>query len=228
MKHEYYLPKDDSGKALWLHNFWLKLVTYAAALGITPAQLASVQADSDYFSEVVLALTTFVEYFKTLTTYKNTLRDGSEVPIGGFPTPPALPTNPAVAAGVFDRTTELVRNLKSNPALTQAMAEDLGIIGAEIDPDFDTIKPEPKVVLKNSHAYVKWPRKHTDAADVYADHGDGAGFTLQGRIMKAHYLDPTMPPAGQSKVYWYKIRYVVNDEVVGEESDPVSETVTGQ
>ena len=46
MKHEYYLPKDDSGKALWLHNFWLKLVTYAAALGITPAQLASVQADS--------------------------------------------------------------------------------------------------------------------------------------------------------------------------------------
>ncbi|MES2622698.1 MAG: hypothetical protein V4615_17750 [Bacteroidota bacterium] len=169
----------------------------------------------------------FKDYFQTLTTYKNELRDGSDAPIGGFPAPPAVAAIAPVLAGVFKRNTELVRTIKAHPAYTETMGQNLGIIGAEIDPDFGTIQPEPKTSLKNAHAYLRWSHEHTEAADVYADYGDGAGFVLAGRISSTHYLDPHLPAAGVSKVYKYKLRYVVNDEQVGVESNPVSITVTG-
>ncbi|MES2622697.1 MAG: hypothetical protein V4615_17745 [Bacteroidota bacterium] len=52
MEHQYYLPKTDTGQAIWLGTFAEALATYAAALGLSPAQLAAVEADADYFGEV--------------------------------------------------------------------------------------------------------------------------------------------------------------------------------
>ncbi len=227
MKHQYYLPKDDLGKAEWITTFASALATYAVALSVSPAAVASIAADADFFAKVILALPQFKDYVQTLTAYKNALRDGSPVDIGNFPTPPSTPAMPAVAAGIFNRVTLLVQNIKSNPAYTEAIGKALGIIGAEIPNDTSGIKPQPKVSLKNGHAYVQWHHEHTDAADLFADYGDGAGFIMVGRILTAHYLDPHTPAAGVSKVYQFKLRYVVGDEEVGVISDAVSVTVTG-
>ena len=227
MKHQYYLPDDDAGKVLWINAFAEKVDVYAATLGIAAGTVTAVQNDAEYFSNVVTTLSGFRDYFQAITAYKNALRDGSPTPIGGFPVPPVAPTATAVTAGIFKRMADLVQTIKSNPAYNQTIGEAMGIIGAEINPDFDTIQPQPKVSLKNGKAYVKWKREHTDAVDVYADHGDAAGFTLVARILKTSYLDPQLPAAGQTKIYKYKLRYVVNDAQVGVESDPVSITVTG-
>ncbi len=227
MEHKYYLPRTDTGKVIWLVTFANALGIYATALGLTPGQVAAVLADAGYFAEVIPLLAAFKDYLKTIATYKDQLCNGSPTPIGGFPTAPATPISTAVTAGIFARTTELVRHIKSNPAYNQTMGEALGIIGEEINPDFDTIQPQPKVAHKNGHAYVKWTHQGTEAADVYADNDDGGGFKLVARITTTHYLDPHLPAAGSSKIYKYKLRYVVNDEQVGEESAPVSITVTG-
>jgi hypothetical protein len=227
MEHEYYLPKDDPGKVLWLQNFGLKLPTYATTLGISSGILTSVSNDATYYGLVIGLLGPFKEYGKAIIAYKDALRDGSPTAIGDFPSPPAIPAFTAVPAGVFIRLRDLVKTIKAHPNYTSTIGTDLGIIGTEINPDFATIKPHPKVSLKNSHAYLQWAHEHTDAADIKADYGDGAGFVTVGRILKAHSLDPHLPAAGTGKVYKYIIRYVVSDEEVGFWSDEISITVTG-
>ncbi len=228
MEHQYYLPKTDTGKVIWLANFATVLGSYAAALNLAAGVVTAVQDDSAYFGFVFTLIQPFDEYSKTLTAYKNALRDGSPSPIGVVPVPPVIAGAPTlVLAGIFQRNADLVQSIKKNPAYTTVMGQNLGIIGAEINPDFATIQPQPKISLKNGHGYLTWKHEHTDAADIQVDHGDGAGFKDAGRILLAHYLDPTLPAAGTSKVFKYKIRYVVSDEEVGVWSTPIEITVTG-
>ena len=46
MKRQNYYPTRQADQAVWLENFRLKLALYAAALGIAPARLADIVADS--------------------------------------------------------------------------------------------------------------------------------------------------------------------------------------
>jgi hypothetical protein len=49
MPKSYYLPPDDPGKVTWLNNFASKLPTHQTTLGLTAAEVGSVQADNDFF-----------------------------------------------------------------------------------------------------------------------------------------------------------------------------------
>jgi hypothetical protein len=227
MEHNYYLPPTDLGKVSWLGEFSFKLPSYATILGIPTGTVTSVQDDNDYFAQVTGVVVGVKDYLKTVVAYRDALRDGSAVSIGTLPLFPTLTPSTAVTAGIFDRITLLVKNIKSNPNYTTAIGQDLGIIGTEIDPSFGTIKPALQVRLKDLHAYLSWKHEHTKATDIQADYGDGAGFVSVGRILSTHYLDAHLPAAGQTKIFKFKIRYVVDDEQVGVWSDEVSITVTG-
>jgi len=51
-----YLPKDDPGKAKWLKHFASKTPTYAAVLGITPAEQTSIENDSAMYEYIVITV----------------------------------------------------------------------------------------------------------------------------------------------------------------------------
>jgi hypothetical protein len=228
MEHKYFLPKDDPGKAKWLNTFAKELLTYAPALGFDTSVTDAVSADAAFFSFVMGLLTPFSTYQEGLVGYKNALRDGSDASIGDLPAPPAIGAHTAVSAGIFKRATALVQIIKSNSAYNEGtMGKGLGIVGAEVVVDYGTLQPKLKAMLKNGHAFLSWQHEHTDAVDLYANYGDGEGFVLIGRLTRTHYLDGHLPAAGESKVYKYKIRYVLKDEPIGSESDIVAITVTG-
>ncbi len=227
MKHNYYLPHNDAGKILWFENFFGKLAGYATLLGITAAQMAALENDKKMFTTVVSTLQQIKDFLKSLATFKIEISNGKATGDKNMPLPAAIVPPVAVVEGIFNRVGELVAAIKLNPAYTDTIGNDLGIIGTEINPDFATAKPLPKLSIRNSLAYVKWKKEHTDAADVYADYDDGGGFKFIARITVNHFADPHLPAAGITKIFKYKLRYVVDDHQVGFWSDDEEITVTG-
>jgi hypothetical protein len=228
MEHQRYLPLDDLGKVKWLLSFAKVLPDYAGVLGLSDSVLDWVAADAAYFKFVMDLILPFDTYRAALTGYKNGLRDGTHTDIGDLPAPPVIGPHTIVAAGIFKRIGMLVQTIKAKPGYNdETIGKALGIIGAEVVVDFDHIKLKLKAVLKNEHAFLTWLHEHTQGADIWADYADGKGFVYVCRIFKTHFLDGHLPPPGESKIYRYKIRYVLNDELIGTESDIISITVTG-
>lgn len=46
MAKNYYLPKGDEDRVIWLNNFAVKLPTYASKYGITPEETMGTQNDA--------------------------------------------------------------------------------------------------------------------------------------------------------------------------------------
>ena len=88
MKRKSYLPTSDAGKVIWLNNFKEKLLLYAAALGITPVQLAQLATDVDTFSNILLFQNNLKDTMEAYTGFKNLLRNGTA----------SLPAVPPIAA----------------------------------------------------------------------------------------------------------------------------------
>ncbi|MEW6027085.1 MAG: hypothetical protein AB1599_07320 [Planctomycetota bacterium] len=223
-----YLPKDDKGKADWLDNFALKLPTYVVILGITPAELASVQADAVMFNYILDAQESFKTFKQDLSNYKNLLRDGGPGPTGPFPTAPVLPpAPPAVQKGIFRRIRQLVANIKSTPSYTEAMGEDLGIVGDEQTIDIPNLKPELKSRLDVGRPLIIWSKGPAESIDIYVDRKDGSGFVFLANDTHPDYLDTFELPAGQNSAIWdYRAVYRMDDVQVGQFSDTIHVTVS--
>jgi len=72
-------------------------------------------------------------------------------------------------------------------------------------------------------------RAVTEGIDIYVDRQDGAGFVFLATDTKPNYLDTVVLPEGvESAVYEYKAIYRIDDEQVGQFSDPIRVTVTKQ
>lgn len=228
-----YLPKDDPGKARWLKNFASKTPTYAAALGITPAEQTSIENDSAMYDYVV---TTVHPAYKTkvqdITAFKNILRDGP----AGTPTPPVpaaltLPAAPTpVEPGIFRRVAKFVQRLKNHPNYTVNMGEDLGIIGQELSFNKSELKPRLKGALDANRPKIMWVKgRFVDSIDLYVDRQLNNNYEYLTNDSKPHYIDDyPMPPDAASVVYRYKGIYRIGDEQVGQFSDPITITVTRQ
>jgi hypothetical protein len=222
------IPKNDDGRRDWLNNFALKLVVYAASLGVTPAELAAVQAAALFWAWVLDAKNAFDQFDMNWTAYKNLARDGG-APLGAVPAVPALPAAPpAVDAGIFVWVAQLVARIKKHPGCTDAIAQDLGIIGAMQTFDPGSMKPVLDLELQAGHPNVGWTKQGMDGIEIWVDRGDGKGFCFLAIDTIPDYLDTApLPAAGTSAVWKYKAIYRLNDEQVGQWSDIASISVMG-
>ena len=223
-----FIPTSDRGKADFLENLAAKLGGYATLLGLTPAEVASVQADAAMFNCVLDMQEAYKTFKKDLTKFKDTLRDGDPDPLGPFPANPALPPPPApVDKNIFGRTRSLVTRIKAAAAYNKAIGEDLGIVGDEHVIDIPNLKPELKGRVEAGRPVINWTKGPADALDIYVDRLDGAGFVFLVTSLKPNYIDKFPFPAGTlSVVYDYKAIYRIDDKQVGQFSDPIRVTVT--
>jgi hypothetical protein len=226
MAKSYFLPADEPGKLKWLNNFAAKLPTYAATVGVTPAEVTQTTADDAYFAFVVGAQNQHSKTTRDWTAYKNALRSGTT--IGAMPTTPALGVPPtAVPAGIFSRVSALAARIKKHPAYTEAIGQDLGIIGAEQSVDPTTVKPILELTLQAGHPNVGWTKSGMDSLEIWVDRGTGV-FAFLTIDTVPDYLDTTvLPAAGASAVWKYKAIYRFNDEQVGQWSDVATIGVVG-
>lgn len=213
-----YIPSSDSGRVIWMNNFSSKIVNYATQVGITAAEVTAIQKDAAMFNYVINMLEGYKQTLNNITSYKNLLKHAvGQQHLGALPTPPSLPTAPAlVTEGAFDRVSNYVKRIKSSANYNEAMGNDLGIIAPVQTFDASTMQPELKVTLDGDRPHIKCAKSYSDAIDLYVDRKDGAGFVLIGRLTKPDYIDIVSLPANVSLAEWdYKARYVIANEVVG-------------
>ena len=131
------------------------------------------------------------------------------------------------APGIFTRVSSLCARIKKHSAYTDAIGQDLDLIGAEHTVDTANAKPALKLELLAGHPNVKWSKGPFDALELWGDHGTGI-FTFLAIDLEPDYLDNfPLPSPGTSAVWKYKAIYRLHDEQVGHWSDVVSIAVQG-
>lgn len=227
MAKAYYLPPDDEGKDTLLTNIAGKIGGYQTTVGLDATIVAATQADSAFFHYARLASQQVAAFAQQWTAYKNSSRNGTGASLGPVPVPPSLGTAPAaVPPGIFKRLAALVVRIKAHPGYTEAIGQDLDIVGAEQTLDTTNAKPVIELELSAGHPNVLWPKGGFDAVEIWVDRGSGSVFLTIDTV--PDYLDTApLPAAGQSAVWKYKAIYRLNDAQVGQWSDVVSIAVTG-
>ena len=222
------IPKDDLGKCQWLSNLSSKLPAHAATVGVTPAEVTSTQADNLYFTWVCKAKDFYSTATQQWTAYKNAAREGTGVTLGDLPAAPNLGGVPdPVAPGIFTRAAALAGRIKKHSGYTEAIGQNLGIIGADQTVDLTAMKPVLTLTLQAGHPNVGWTKQGMGALEIWVDRGTGT-FAFLALDSEPDYLDTApLPAPGTSAVWKYKAIYRLHDEQVGQWSDVASISVMG-
>jgi hypothetical protein len=225
-----FIQGNDNAFSAQLKTFKLNIGGYAAAIGVTAAQIAAQEADSDYWEYDLKCLGVMQNAAQQWTTWKDLTRGGGTPPVAGAPVPPTLPAVvPAVAPGIEARFRALVKQIKANPNYNTSIGEALGIEGAQqTPPDYTTLQPQIDVALNGNQVFVDWGwggyGAYLDLCELQVDRGDGKGYVLLAYDTTPGYTDTAPFPAAPVK-WTYRAIYRVGDAQVGVWSNPVTVTV---
>jgi len=227
MPKSYFLPPGEAGKRKWLKNFSGKMPTYAATVGVTPEEVTQLTADDLFFDFVCNAHVAHTKTTRDWTAFKHQAAHGDN--LGDIPVTPTPGTPPAVVPpDIFGRNTALAVRVKKHPKCTDAIAQDLGIVGAEVVVDPTTYQPILTLSLNAGHPHIGWPKLGMDSLELWKDWGDGKGFVLLTITTNPDYADISpLPAPGISAVWKYKAIYRLNDAQVGQWSDVATIGVMG-
>ena len=229
-----YLPHDDDGRADAFILFRDNISQFLAPLGIpaTDADIVQQAADATRFRAVVDFQATMQQAAQAWTAEKYYERDG----VGTAPASIIVPVLPAdfpaaVPPGIVPRFRRLVKRLKANGQFTDAMAQALGVQGADqSSPDLTSIQPDIDVVIVGDQVQVDWGwggyANYLDMCLIQVDRGDGKGFNDLCYDTTPGYTDTQDFPAAPAK-WTYRAIYRVDDANVGQWSKPVNLTVGG-
>lgn len=218
MSKSFYLPRADKDRAAWLKNFSSKFGTYAANLGFLPEDVASVANDSVAFAYALDVIETFKTETQERTSYKDILRDGPiGAPLGSAPSfPPLPPPAPTVAAGIFPRTTAIVKRMKAHPNYTEAIGRDCGIIGAENSNREADMKPDLVLSQEGGNINVKYTKGEAEGIKLLSKRGNETEFTFLAVVTKTSFKDTRSNLiANQPESRHYCAWYLVEDEAIG-------------
>ena len=233
MKHNKYYPIRVANQIAWLLNFADKLPGHATVLGLTPAQVTALVADCLWLAYVLQNWLNAVRTFSLACTQTATIAQtgtgSAAVALDTF-TPPALPaTVTPQLPGSLTRIFAAVQDLKNGHKLTDDIARELGILAGETAvPHLAALQPVLTLTVSGGKVEVKWGwtghGASLDACEIQVDRGDGKGFNLLTIDTTPGYTDTQPFPAGKA-VWTYKAIYRVDDQQVGQWSQPVSVAV---
>ena len=226
-----FISKSDLDFRTQLLTFKSKIADSAAALGLTPAQVAAQAADTDYFNYVLACQQMMLNTSKTWTVCKDLVRDGgaAAVDVSELAAPVLPKPVPAVLPGVERRFRALVRQIKASANYTESLGKGLGIEAVDrVAPDFATLRPVLTLAVTGDHVTVGWDwqghRAFLDQCELQVDRGDGKGFVLLTQSTIPGYQDKTPFPAAPVK-WFYRGSYRVADARVGQWSNVPGVTV---
>jgi len=226
-----FLPQTDADKTVWLNNFSTKIGTYAASVGITPAEITSINNDKAFYNYIINMHDSYKQTLNNLTAYKNLLKHAvAQQHLGAIPAAAAAGTPPAaVPEGIFDRISKFAQRIKASVNYTEAMGQDLGIIAPEVNIDLSAMQPELKVKLDAGRPFIKATKGIADAIDLFVDRNDGNNFVPLGRLLKPEFIDTANLPVSAPLAEWeYKAMFVIGNDNVGVMSPVVSVVVKRQ
>ena len=224
MAKNYYMPKDDSGKAELLEHLANRLPIYAELLEISTADINSLQADAAAFRYTLSAFNVVQGNGRLWTAFKNLQRDGGT---GTTAYPPAanLPAPAqAVPLGIVPRLSGLIARIKTARNYSDAIGQDLNIVGTTQIVDPTSWKPVIDISVTAGRPTLQWSKGTADSIEVWADRGDDKGFHFYAVTTDPNFTDTTAGPA-TAALWKYKAIYRLRDEQVGNWSDVISVAV---
>ena len=224
------LPRSEDGRKTWGGNMLLKFPPRAASLGFSNLERDNYLADVLMMIYVITASQSVAAESKARTAYKKQMYEG--VPEGGNALPLPLNTLPAepeklVAPGIIGRIRAAIQRMKTAPGFTDAIGEQLQIMGdgeadsfnpADGKPTFEGDPQVGKVVLD-------WVKGDFDGVVIESQRGAETTMMFLDKDFKSPF--PDMRPnlvAGQPEKRRYRMIYLLDDEVVGSWSDEVTIT----
>ena len=235
MKRNPFWPVRVADQVTLLVKFSNKLSTYAATLGLTPAQSSTAIADALWLVYVLQSWLPAVRSFSLQATDAATdaaTGDGSAVQVLPPFDVPALPSGGTpVNTGALTRLFAVFQAIKSSPGFTDLIGDALGLLGTtQSGPDYATLAPTLKLTVIPTGVNVGWGfagfAAFLDMIELQVDRNDGKGYVLLAYDTTPGYLDTCPRPATLTK-WKYKGIYRVNDQQVGNWSPEVSVSVGG-
>ena len=205
-------PATLADQVVLLNNFSLKIGTYATTLGWTPAQVIAAalvcaeMRDAAQYADASRATMQAVTQWRDLV-FSGEPEGSPAMPIPVFPASPAFDAT----RGNLHQFMRLRDQILANNAYTEAIGQDLGLVGAEISPispesvapslkitvtDGDTVNVAGSMQGMNAMKLVYTPTGGTGREVAFLT-STPAGFTITK-------TDPTKPENGELRAFFYK------------------------
>jgi hypothetical protein len=194
-----YLPKKDSELLVWLENYKEKIVTDGPTLGLSPTQVTDQQKFCETMQNAIVQVNTKKEELKSAVSAKNS---AAETQLGSL--------RLAIA------------NIKTLPNYTDAIGNELGVVGTHNDLDEATYKAEISVELFGGFVRIKFKKKGADGVNIYHRLKGSPNWVFLARDTKSPYDDHIVLTVPNQPEHWEYMAYgVLDDAQIGQPSDIV-------
>jgi hypothetical protein len=207
-----FIPTADSDFANFLSNLGTKLAPNAVTVGLVAADATAVSTDATSFQTLVVDQINKQTAAKGATTAKDLSR-----------------------ATIEKRTRALIKRIKSHPAYTATLGEQLGIAApagtaapvrmmaqatAEARPTLRGL------VAGDGSVGLKFKKHRHTGVMIFGRRGDETAFTLLAKQLFSPFIDDreNLVP-GEPETREYYGLYVDGDQTVGQQSDVTRQTV---
>ena len=213
-----WFPLSLQERAAWYTNFNTQIAGLGASLGITPAEITSINNDSEVLTFLSDAAVSLDAYMAAARAYRKTITEGQiGDPTPTFPSDTTTDLPVIIATGMFERLDGYVKRIRVAPAFTEEIGESLGILPSSTPiepigssaPKFDCF-PQP-----GGEIDIKFV-KGSSAGIFVQTNTDGGGWIDQGRFIRspASVLIPANEGHTPSNVM-IRARFLDGNEPVG-------------
>ncbi len=200
-----FIPSADPEKIIWLTNLKTKLGGYAATLGLSAARVAQIVAWCDDLIATINAAAQAKRDWLSASAAQGTQEKTSLAGIRGE-----------------------IAQWKPHPAMTDAIAADLKLVGTGSAFNPDTFKAQITAEIVSGHVRVKFKKGQTDGIALYCRLKGQSAWRFVSRDTNSPYDDFTaLAVAGTAEVREYQAYGVLNDQQIGQPSDIVTVTFGG-
>ncbi|MBS4027739.1 MAG: hypothetical protein KGZ58_03785 [Ignavibacteriales bacterium] len=200
MANRNFLPRTDAQLNFWLNNFAAKIGNFAADVGITPEQVTQFETDKTNLAMRLNDVQTKKTAYQSSVTEKD-----------------------AVKEAIVKRIRDAAVMIKRHTNYTDTMGEDLGIVPPEIPGvpgGTENAMPEFQAVELPDRIRLDWLKDIFDGVIVQCKRGNETTFTTLGTDMTSPYEDTRANLSiGVPEIRYYRMRYILKDEEVGQWSD---------
>ncbi|MBC8873549.1 MAG: hypothetical protein H8E44_29265 [Planctomycetes bacterium] len=200
-----YIPDAQNDFLAWHDNFNAQVAAMMATFGLTQEEVDAAAADNTVAHDKAAAADAAKAAQQAATADRRT----------AFKT-------------VESNARSLANRLKAHAAYTEALGEQLGIVGPEDTTDLTNAQPTLTAQSVNpGNVTIGFDKTISDGVMIHSKRGAETVFTMLAWDTRSPYLDnrPNLAPGPETREY--RAQYFKDDEPIGQFSDVLQVTVPG-
>lgn len=205
-KKKDYIPTRDDAVVAYHDNLKTQVAALVGQAGITAADSKAVNTDNTNLHTAI-----------------------SDVASADAVKQAKVATKTATVTTVKANTRALANRVKAAVGYTAAIGRQLGFIGEEDTTDLNTSNPTGTLrgAAVAGNVAIDFNKSISDGVHVFSKRGSETSFTLLALDTEPPYIDtrPNLAPGPETRQY--QLRYVLNDQLIGNMSPILTVTVPG-